>query len=170
MILSNYIRYINILSKMKGINMRITKLKTINQFKKLKKGDFVVVEWKKGAEEYDSGQKITFNKIYGIMENEGEKLELILDYENNSYFNIQKYLNGSSLVKDAYLLKPELEIKGYNEKEVKCKAIWDAPKKCENKCCFECVNLEKCRKKDLECKIGNVLNYKECTKYNLLEE
>lgn len=52
---------------------------------------------------------------------------------------------------------------------LKCIEIWDEPKKCKNKCCFLCEKLDKCEKKDLQCKNYNIYNFLECKKIEKTE-
>lgn len=77
--------------------MKITKLETKEQFDQLKKGDLVIAEWKDYAKE-SKDSPITSTKIWGINGN----YELILNSRTNSYFCINRYLNGESACKEAF--------------------------------------------------------------------
>lgn len=61
------------------------------QFNKLKKGDFVIVDW---------GFKLSAYKIHGILPGN----ELLLSKKKNHYFIIDMYLDGTSNAKIAYLV------------------------------------------------------------------
>jgi superfamily II DNA or RNA helicase len=78
---------------------------TEEDFKELKKGDLVAVEWKR--DNY-IGDKRTRFAVYTIYENKERTTEIILQRQNNVYFNYSMFLNpeiGISNCKSIMLLR-----------------------------------------------------------------
>lgn len=80
--------------------MKSIKLENQEQFNKLKKGDVVVVQWKKDSWAYKQYGEITHHNIWGI--NEAD--ELILNFRRNIYFDVEYFLQGRSYAKEVYLM------------------------------------------------------------------
>ncbi|MFB0841806.1 hypothetical protein [Paenibacillus oleatilyticus] len=83
--------------------MKFIKLETAEQLKSLKKGDIVLVEWKEIAREYRPNRPITHHSIHGV----NMLGEVILNAGNNSYFDIEWYLQGKSTAKEVWLVSHE---------------------------------------------------------------
>jgi hypothetical protein len=81
--------------------MKFIELQHREDFEGLEKGDLVLVEWGEGSREFDKGNEITCNKIWGIH----QENELILDKKTNSYFNIDMFLFGKSFALEAYVIR-----------------------------------------------------------------
>lgn len=79
------------------MRMYFDKLATVDQFKELKKGDMVIVLWKKGD--------LNAYKIHGII---NDNKELLLSKKRNHYFIIDMYLNGESFAKEAWLVTKQV--------------------------------------------------------------
>jgi hypothetical protein len=81
-------------------------IETLDDFKRLKKGDLVAVEWKR--DNY-IGDKRTRFATYTIVENKERTTEIILQKKNNVYFNYSMFLNpeqdGSSICQSIMLLR-----------------------------------------------------------------
>lgn len=81
-------------------------IETLDDFKRLKKGDLVAVEWKR--DNY-IGDKRTRFATYTILENKERTTEIILQKKNNVYFNYSMFLNpkevGVSNCKSIILLR-----------------------------------------------------------------
>ena len=78
---------------------------TEKDFKDLKKGDIVAVEWKRDS--YVGNKKTRF-ATYTIYENRDSEKEIILQFKNNVYFNYSMFLepqkHGISNCKSVMLL------------------------------------------------------------------
>jgi len=77
-------------------------IETLEDFKRLKKGDIVAVEWRRHAFVLNAMKRFA---TYTIVENKERTTEIVLQTKNNVYFNYSMFLN------------PETE--GYSN----CKAI-----------------------------------------------
>ncbi len=66
------------------------KIETLEDFKNLKKGDLVAVEWKR---DMYFGNKTKRFGTYEIVENKERTNEIILQVKNNVYFNYNMFLN-----------------------------------------------------------------------------
>ena len=62
----------------------------LDDFKRLKKGDIVAVEWKR--DNYIKNKRTRF-ATYTIVENKENTTEIILQTKNNVYFNYSMYLD-----------------------------------------------------------------------------
>jgi len=82
-------------------------LTKLQDFQSLKKGDLVVVEWKRDM--YFGNKQKRFGS-YEIVENKERTNEIILQTKNNVYFNYNMFLNpenGISNLKSAILISNE---------------------------------------------------------------
>ena len=80
-------------------------IETIEDFKQLKKGDLVAVEWKRDM--YFGNKESRFG-TYKVVENKERTMEIILQAKNNVYFNYSMFLNpeiGISNLKSIVLLR-----------------------------------------------------------------
>ena len=85
--------------------IKIESIQNINDFKKLKKGDLVAVEWKRDM--YFGNKQKRFG-TYEVFENKEQTTEIILQAKNNVYFNYSMFLNpeiGISNLKSIVLLR-----------------------------------------------------------------
>lgn len=82
--------------------MQLKKLTTIEEFENLKQGDIVVVEYDEKQPYWN--KKMQGIKSYNIHSVKTRQKELILQIKNNHYFNYEMYLNGTSVVKNAYII------------------------------------------------------------------
>ncbi len=83
----------------------IKSIQSINDFKKLKKGDIVAVEWRRDM--YFGNKQKRFG-TYEIVENKEYTNEIILQIKNNVYFNYNMFLNpeiGISNLKSIVILQ-----------------------------------------------------------------
>lgn len=90
--------------------MIITKeLKTVSDFKSLKKGDLVACEWHR--DQYEGKGGIRFN-TYIVFENKEHTSEIILNRKFNIYFNYDMFLfpekDGSSNLKSIVLIQQSI--------------------------------------------------------------
>ncbi|MFW6009014.1 MAG: hypothetical protein ACOCP8_07100 [archaeon] len=83
--------------------MNLIFLKEKEQFKKLKKGDFILVKW---SDDYVKHHQLknnlggfTIDKIQGI------RNEVICCIKRNLYFNYSIYLKGKSVAKEIYFVE-----------------------------------------------------------------
>lgn len=65
-------------------------IETIEDFQRLKAGDFVAVEWRRDM--YCGNKQARFG-VYQIAENKERTTEIILQKKNNVYFNYSMFLN-----------------------------------------------------------------------------
>ena len=65
-------------------------IETLEDFKRLKKGDLVAVEWRRDM--YFGNKEARFG-TYQIIENKERTTEIILQEKNNVYFNYSMFLN-----------------------------------------------------------------------------
>lgn len=81
---------------------------TEEDFKSLKKGDLVAVEWKR--DNFINNKRTRF-ATYNIVENKERTNEIILQTKNNVYFNYSMFLapekDGSSICKTIMLIYTE---------------------------------------------------------------
>ena len=77
--------------------MKLIRLNTIPDFEALKKGDFVVCEFKNNGKKNVRG--------FNVVENRLDDSEIILQKRGNIYFNYNKYLKGKSIIKSIILIK-----------------------------------------------------------------
>lgn len=82
--------------------MDLVKLETREQFRKLKRGDLVVVKWQPGAQQSKRTGKVVCH--YSMLELKERSDELILQKRDNVYFNIEMYLNGGSWATEAFVI------------------------------------------------------------------
>lgn len=88
--------------------IKTKELKTIEDFESLKKGDVLACEFHRDVHE-NLGKTFRF-KVFEIAENKARTKEIILQKNNNIYFNYEMYLNpsiGFSNLKSAMLLISE---------------------------------------------------------------
>lgn len=76
-------------------------LTTIEDFKALKKGDFVACEFYRDIHDYPNEYRF---KVFAIEKVRTDTKEVILQIKNNVYFNYEMYLNGESNCKNAVLI------------------------------------------------------------------
>ena len=84
--------------------IKTKELKTIDDFKSIKKGDIVACEFKLDISDYP--KKYRFN-VFKVYDNLLDMNELILQKKNNVYFNYQMFCNGESILKSAILITNE---------------------------------------------------------------
>jgi len=83
----------------------INQINTLDDFKRLQKGDIVAVEWKRDM--YFGNKQKRFG-TYEIAENKERTNEIILQVKNNVYFNYNMFLNpeiGISNLKSIILIR-----------------------------------------------------------------
>lgn len=80
--------------------MKITKLTSREQLKALKKGDLLIVEWGECSTARRNGEYITATKIWGINSID----EVIVRQKDNLYFGIDRFIEGTSVAKEVYLV------------------------------------------------------------------
>jgi hypothetical protein len=68
----------------------IQPISTKRQFESLKKGDLVVIEWRRDSY---IGNKRTRFAAYTVIENKERTTEIILQTKNNVYFNYMMFLD-----------------------------------------------------------------------------
>ncbi|RFU71250.1 hypothetical protein D0469_02430 [Peribacillus saganii] len=78
------------------------RLTTKEELMNLKKGDILLVQWKRNAPEYKQNGEITHHNVHRITRFN----EVILDENQNTYFNIGLYIAGTSFVKEVCLIEP----------------------------------------------------------------
>lgn len=80
--------------------MEFIKLKTLNDFYNLKKGDTIVVKWGDYFLSHTRNSKRIM--IYEIFENRKEQTEIICQWEDNHFFNYKLHLYGKSSALEVY--------------------------------------------------------------------
>lgn len=83
--------------------MKITRIGKIEQFEKLKKGDFVLVEWNDYAVKHDKKRKKIMG--YNIIEFKRDAHEIILRKAGNHYFNYEMVIEGRSSASEVLLVE-----------------------------------------------------------------
>lgn len=74
--------------------MEFILLEKEEQFKELKKGDFIIVKWSKCWVEHTPKSKDVM--AYNIIENKESDKEIICRKKDNHYFNYKRYLEKTS--------------------------------------------------------------------------
>lgn len=86
--------------------IQVKDIESLEDFKRLKKGDLVAVEWKR---DMYFGNKETRFGTYCVVENKERTTEIILQKKNNVYFNYAMFLNpkemGVSNLKSLVLIR-----------------------------------------------------------------
>tara|TARA_R110000803_G_scaffold186330_2_gene248745 strand:- start:69 stop:329 length:261 start_codon:yes stop_codon:yes gene_type:complete len=77
-------------------------LNKLSQFKELKKGDLVVVQWHRDVSKNKRAR--TRFEPYAVVENKEVYTEIILQKSMNVYFNYSMFLDGQSNVKAIILV------------------------------------------------------------------
>lgn len=80
--------------------MKFILLNKEQQFKELKKGDFIIVKWLKGYAEHTPNCKEIMS--YNIYQNKSYHHEIICRIKGNHYFNYRMYLEGKSGALEVY--------------------------------------------------------------------
>jgi hypothetical protein len=92
--------------------IEVKDLKTVEDFENLKKGDIVIVEWKRDS--YKNNSRTRFAS-YEIFLNKKESHEIILQKKNNVYFNYEMFLNPEIGISNIKYIK--LIFKGQTEND-----------------------------------------------------
>lgn len=79
--------------------MKITGLKTIEDFQNIKKWDFLACEFHRNIPFYSNRFR-----VFEVYENKDVHTEIILERKNNIYFNYKMFLNWESNMKSAILI------------------------------------------------------------------
>ena len=88
--------------------MKIELLNTIEQFKEIKKGDSILVEWSDYYVRHTpKAKKIMF---YSIYLNKDSHSEIICQIKENHYFNYEMYLEGASVAREVYKVTDDKEL------------------------------------------------------------
>jgi hypothetical protein len=82
----------------------IKELKTIEDFKNIKKGDHLACEFNRDV--HDFPKTYRFN-VFKVSENKERTKEIILQKKNNIYFNYEMFVNGESNLESCFLIKQE---------------------------------------------------------------
>lgn len=93
--------------------MKLTKLKTQEQFDRLKKGDIIIVHWESGSTEFKKGNMLAHYSMVEI----NRSNEIILRKKDNIYFNIPMYLKGKSIAKVACIVESKSLAEGHPSTE-----------------------------------------------------
>ena len=82
-------------------------LKTLEDFKNLKKVDTVACEFHRNIHDYPKTYRFG---VFKIFLNKSDYKEIILQKKNNVYFNYEMFLNGEGNLKQIKLIKCDCEV------------------------------------------------------------